>query len=234
MLRAAASANSGCRRGGRAAGPAGRRSRGGACSRLYASYCVAAAQDVVESRRRRCGYSRSITLLEAMPAVDGAADRSPRASACAGSGAPSVEPEPRAHETERVLGVAAVEDREAVGPAEAAPRSAAAPCSRRSGRCRRPRRSSPPPASSTSARRSISCAARRVNVRSRIARGSTPDLDQARDAVHERPRLAAARARHHQDRPVDRAHRLELRGIQLAAVVDAVALPPTPVLRLIV
>ena len=123
---------------------------------------------------------------------------------------------------DHVLAVAAVEDREAGLEADRARRSGAARCWRRSGTCRRATRSQPPP-TSAAARRSISSAALRVKVRSRICAGVDARLDEARDAIHQRARLAAAGARDDQHRPFDVRHGRVLRGVQLAGVVDAEA-----------
>jgi hypothetical protein len=53
--------------------------------------------------------------------------------------------------------------------------------------------------------------------------GIHPRLDEPGDAVHERPRLPAARAGDDEDGPVERRRGLELRRVQLARVVDPVA-----------
>ena len=79
------------------------------------------------------------------------------------------------------------------------------------------------PPTSADARRSISSAALRVKVSSRICAGVDARLDQPRDAVDERARLAAARPGDHQHGPVERGDGLVLRRVQLAGVVDAEA-----------
>ena len=64
------------------------------------------------------------------------------------------------------------------------------------------------------ARESISRAARRENVSSRMRSGGTPLLDQMRDATGEGPGFAGARAGDDQDRAVAAGDRLELRGVE--------------------
>jgi hypothetical protein len=133
----------------------------------------------------------------------------------------AVEPGAAAQQVDHVLGVAAVEDREAGLETQGPP---GAPEDGVGKGVERPARDAVAAAAHERRRarqhllRRLAREREQEDLRRRHAR-----LDQARDAVDERPRLAAPRTRDHQHGPVEHGGGLVLRGVQLAGIVDAEA-----------